>query len=83
MSKNELDMPLGDLISKVDFESLFAEKCGRRQVNFWINPRYGAKFLDIQKRTHYRFGREIVKLIEKCIDLAESADPEKNDPKSA
>lgn len=69
-----------ELMSKVDFKSIFEIESPRKQVNIWIREEYSQRYLSLQKRTRYRFGREIIKLIENCIDIADKADPDKNNP---
>ncbi len=77
--QNDNGLNIDELASSIDFESLYEEDVERKQVNFWIKNIKQESFLAIQKRTRYKFGKEICRLIEKCVEMAEAADPHRQD----
>lgn len=70
------NLPLEELVASVDFGAMFDEADARKQVNLWLKEQAGEKYLILQKRTRYKFGREIIRLIEMCVEKAFAADPQ-------
>lgn len=81
MSKDHSDdvpkLNIEQLVASVDFSSMFEEDAVRKQINMWPRESYARRYLSLQKRTRYRFGREIIRLVEMCVDIADAADPSK------
>lgn len=80
-AKHKSGFDLEQIVSQVDFDSLYEDRVRRKQVNFWIDEDYQFRYLEIQRRTRYRFGKEICRLIEMCVDRCEIADPKKSKDK--